>query len=241
MAPENIVVSVVAVPASIEAVLAEKSAAVLATSQPQKAREQIVNDLLERLRKEKSRRELKGINHWDQYAPQFLERLVERLSARHRSAVSRFIRDNHEAALELAWRITRNWDLAERAVAQTYVELWEGKTGVQHFFRALKMNARDLLDRRNVRQSHFDSLDGLLAHRRPAVAASGEECEDESDAMDFASQRPDDQDPLDILIRQEEAGLYGRMVRSALADPRWRYIKRREWARPLAKCADLMP
>lgn len=63
--------------------------------------------------------------------------------------------------------------------------------------------------------------------------ADAEGGEGEIPSFEPSSHRLEDQDPLDILIAREEETVRRRTVAAAKQDPRWRYIKRRDWAAPL--------
>ena len=55
----------------------------------------------------------------------------------------------------------------------------------------------------------------------------------EIETFEPPSHRFDDQDPLDILIAREDETERQKLVAAAKQDPRWRYIKLREWAATL--------
>ena len=147
------------------------------------------------------------------------------------------LKSSRRAMRELAWRITRNWDLAERAISQTCLELLEGRTREALFMRALKMNARDLLKVRGTERERFESLDTALLPQTSARAQLIAELEVEADQADFASRRPDDQDPLDILIEREEQEGLDRLLaearRKSETERAYRWILRKKWARDL--------
>lgn len=195
---------------AVEVGLARTAASQLAASLPHKSPQQIVEDLLARLQKRRARRERKGANHWEAYCPRYLEKVVSRFQVGEPlRQIVRFIVVNHSSAVEFARRIARDSDLAEEAVSQTYIELLRGRTTVPLFYRALKMNTRNLLARRATELRRAESLDGFLSAAGARRAQSAEESIREgSEEIDFPSHRLEDQDPLDILIaRQEQAEL----------------------------------
>ncbi|MDD5630257.1 MAG: 7TM diverse intracellular signaling domain-containing protein [Elusimicrobia bacterium] len=61
--------------------------------------------------------------------------------------------------------------------------------------------------------------------------------EEESQGCEPSTADCDSQGPLEILVQREEQGELDRMVKTALRDPQWRYIKRLRWASPLVECA----
>ncbi len=204
---ESTVVAVAAPPQSREASLAQQAASKLAASLPHKPASEIVEDLIARLQRKRSSRDAAGLNHWESYGPAYLEKLVKRFQiADPLRQIVGFIVVNHDSAVEFAARVTCDADLAETAVSRTYIELLNGDTTVTLFYRALKMNARDLLKARAREFKRFESLDALVSAARAdhALAVDSDTsnaCED----IDFPSRRLEDQDPLDILIaRQDE-------------------------------------
>lgn len=233
MAPEyKVVLSVLrtaAVAAQQDAELAHKAASFLAFSLPEKSRAQVVEELLARLRQEKAERESRGLNHWHEHGPRFLARIVVGERAEHRRAVAAFVAENHEHALEFAFHITRNWDQAERALGKTYVELLEGKTTVRFFFRALKLNARDVLRLYRIERERFDSVEYLRA-RQLAEAAGTEGEKREMESFDFPSHHKEDRDPEEILIEREELEAARKIAET---DWRYRWIRQKEWGRTL--------
>jgi hypothetical protein len=231
MAPVNNAVIVAVCPVSTDVELAEKAASFLVSSLPQKTREQIVQELLSRLQQEKKSRELQGLNHWEEYAPQYLDRIVKRHDAKRRAAIATFIAARHEEALQYAHRITANQDLAERVLGQTYVELLEGKTTLPYFFRALKLNARNAMTLLSIERRHFESLESS----QMGVRRDGGDSE--MDEESFTSPHAEDQDPLEILIQREEAATVQREIYEARqiaeTDRRFWWIRQQKWAREL--------
>ena len=230
MAPE--INAVVAAVNSKDTELAENAASLLVSSLPKKTREQIVQELLSRLQQEKKNRELQGLNHWEEYAPQYLGRIVKRHDGKRRAAIADFIAARHEEALQFVCRITGNQDLAEKVLGQTYVELLEGRTTIPFFFRALKLNARNALEKQCNERNRFQSLDSM-----PSGCRSDYEPEMESEAQEFVSPHSDDQDPLAILIQREEAATVQREIYEAReiaeTDRRFWWIRQQKWARDL--------
>ena len=231
MAPVNNVVPVVCHTSS-DVKLAEKAASLAAPSASQKARAKIVEELLAQLQKEKRRRELRGLNHWDRHAPMYLARIAKQRESARRAAIVRFIATRHEDALQYAYRITANWDLAEQALSQTYVELLEHRTTRSYFLRALKFNARNLMDSLVIERERCQSLEAKLA-----VARRGEESGKKDEDPGFISPHGEDQDPLDILIAREDAKMLAEDIRRARAmaetNRKFWWIRQKKWAKEL--------
>ncbi|MBI5239118.1 MAG: hypothetical protein HY926_01465 [Elusimicrobia bacterium] len=144
-----------------------------------------------------------------------------------------FYAANHSKALVIALAALKDRCEAEDAVAQTYVELLKGRTRPACFFHALRCNILDRKRRLRREQSLFEPADLAFDSRN----ASGEDRLAGGDSEEFAAEpaspQPEDQDPLAILVQREEAAARLAMVERAMADPRWRYVKGRKWARPL--------
>jgi len=235
MAPEyNVVLAVLrtAAVARQDSVLAEKAASFLPHSLPEQSRAQVVEELLSRMREEKTLRDACGLNHWEEHGPEFLARLVTARNAAHRGAVGDFIAARHEEAMQFAFRITGSQDLAEKVLGQTYVELLEGRTTMPFFFRALKLNARNGLEKQANERNRFESLDSVLSWHR-----GGCDPERETEAQEFVSPHADDQDPLEVLIQREEAATVQREIGEARQiaenDRRFWWIRQQKWAREL--------
>jgi hypothetical protein len=160
----------------------------------QALRQSLICDLLGRLAIEKKLREALNLNHWKEYAKTRIRSLAEELRAERALKIAAFVEANRKRWTDLARRVTRNAPLADQAVAQTAWELWEGRTREEVSSRALVMNARDLLKNSRTDSRRLVSLEGM--------ASEAQACGQSHDSL---SPRPDDQDPLDILIaRQEE-------------------------------------
>jgi len=230
-----VVVSAVAVDSSNSDIeLAHRAAALLTFLQPRKTSVLAVHEMLDQLGKEKIERESRGLNHWDKHAPQFLSLIVRQARSekrrRHQEAEA-FFRPKHREAVRFALAIVGSTAAAEIVVAETYRELLEGGTPVANFFTALVGNARNYLARASYRQEKFLSPEeAFTPNYRSSDSGEGDE---ESFALEPASHHLEDQDPLDILIAREDEEQRRQMVMQAKEDPRWRYIKLREWAAPL--------
>jgi hypothetical protein len=153
MALVNKVVTVAAVVSHLDAELASKAAASLV--QPHKALEPIVGDLLERLQKVKLLRESRGLNHWEEFAPAYLKRILDRVESRRRWRNEAFYRENHARAMAFARAYLKNLQDAEDAVSEAYVKLLSGETTSEHFMRALKQIVLNRLTRSRIEARIF--------------------------------------------------------------------------------------
>lgn len=173
--------------------LARTAISRLAPGFTRELRQSLICELLGRLSADKSRRQARNLNHWDDYAKTRTRTLAEMLLAERAERITAHVKETWDRWDELAWRVTRSATLVDQAIAKTTWELWEGRTHEEVSSRALLMNARDLLESRRTGSRRSESLDSMLA----AAAGRGE-------SLDFPSHRLDDKDPLDILIARAE-------------------------------------
>ena len=191
---------------------------------PGKTPKEIAEFLLEELLKKKQLCESQNLNHWEHFAPHYAHRLLQWLSAKRRREIGEFIKANQSRALSKARSIVRNRSSAQEVVAETNFELLTGKfPNEDYYFLALNRNACDFLRRRRGEFKKFISIN----------TAS------EDFSLSPVSSLTEAHDPLEILIEREEREEIHRQVQAAKKDIRWRYIKRRAWAKPLLKCAEM--
>jgi DNA-directed RNA polymerase specialized sigma24 family protein len=228
MAPTHVVVADAVAVSHPDAELARRAATSFV--RPQKNSEQIAEDLLRRLVKTKLRRESRGLNHWEEFAPAYLQKVLARHESRRRAGIESFFRIERDKAIARATAMLGDREDAEEIVGETFLELMEGRTAVGHFYRALWANLVNRWEKVQKESSSFVSIEKVVMSAGASGSAEAGS-EGGGDAVeDFSSFRPDDQDPLDILIAREERAESRRMVQDAMRDPRWRYIKRRDWA-----------
>lgn len=160
MAPAHhaVILNVVAAdPANSDAVLARQAAALFI--QPGMTPQQIVDDFLIRLQKIRLQRELKGLNHWDEFAPAYLQKILDRFESRRRWRNEEFYRENHSRAIAFARAYLKNLEDAEDAVSEAYVKLFSGETLPEHFMRVLKQIVLNRLTRSKIENRIFVSID----------------------------------------------------------------------------------
>ena len=188
MAQHNVVI--VAVNAvNPDAALARRAAKSLL--QPHKTPKQIVKDLLDRLGNIKRRRELHGLNHWDEFAPTYLQRMLIRHEVLRRRAVEEFFRVERVKAISLAKSKLGNHAEAEDAVGEAFLKLFSGKAGPGHFNRVLRLVC---IDRIRARMNA-----GKLFSRERDFEIGGEDRVSGGPGCGDLSQG----DPMDILLREE--------------------------------------
>lgn len=210
MAPHNVVI--VAVAENPDAALARKAAKSLL--QPHKTPKKIVEDLLNRLESVKLRRELRGLNHWEEFAPSYLQKILSRHEALRRRAVAEFFQEEQDRAHAWAQRMLGNRSDAEDAVAQACVLLLKGKTGPSLFYRKLWQVCMDMLRARKSAAKLFS---------RERIPAPWSE---ERPAPEPACSSIFDGDPLELLLR-EEAIKEG--IREVKTKRDYQDVRRLEW------------
>lgn len=223
-------------PVLLDLELARKAATLLTSRVPERTREEITVDVLGRLEAEKQARELKGLNHWSEHAPKFLDQIlrnIQREAAARRELLGVFYKLNHGAALAFACAALGDRDEAQDAVSQTYIELLRGKTTPGHYFRALKMNILDRQRRRSYAMGLLETTEETFDSRQ----GSGEDGEGDEGSWEAVSTRLDDQDPLNILITREDHAEHEREIQRAkdLAqhDSRYCWIGQKKWGKEL--------
>ena len=204
MAPHNVVIVAV----NPDAAFARKAAKSL--RQPHKTPKEIVEDLLDRLSSVKHLRELRGLNHWEAFAPDYLQKVLNRHEALRVRAIGEFIRVEHDRAHAWAQRMLGNrWD-AEDAVAQANVLMLKGKTGPSLFYRKLWQVCMDM-----IRTRQNDAK--LFSRARTSTPES-----EEPSSPEAACSSIFDGDPLEILLREEA-------IKEGIQEVRtnWKYRKSR--------------
>lgn len=172
-----------------DAALARRAAKSLL--QPHKTPKQIVEDLLDRLGNIKRRRELRGLNHWGEFAPTYLQRMLVRHEFLRRRAVEEFFRVERVKAISQAKSKLGNYSEAEDAVAEAFLKLFSGKAGPGHFNRVLRLVC---IDRIRARMNA-----GKLFSRERDFEIGGDDHVSGGPGCSDLSQG----DPMDILLREE--------------------------------------
>lgn len=187
MAPTH---NAVAVPA--DAQLVRKTVAALPAAEPVG----LVEELLARLSRVKARRDARGLNHWEDYAPAYLERLLRRRESLHRRKVEAFFRLERNAAVARAEAMLGSREEAEDAVSEAFLRLLAGKTRIELFYRTLKLVCVDRLRERgrSVKLLASESEGGGMATLDASPASIAARAGWDGGCGD----------PLEILIRREE-------------------------------------
>ncbi len=214
MAPHNVVVSNVVNP---DAALARQAAKSLL--RPHKTPKQIVDDLLDRLGNIKRRRELRGLNHWEAFAPDYLQKVLSRHEALRQRAVADFFQLEQDRALARAQRMLGDRQDAEDAVARAFALMWQGKTGPSIFYRKLWQVCMDMLRARKKAAKLFD--------RERRSAPWNEERPSPEPAC---SSLFDGGDPLEILLREETVK---ELIRKVQSEREYKDSRRTAWFKTL--------
>ena len=204
-------------------------------SVPARSKPEIVENLLTRLREERSSRLPPCPDTWREHAKKAVHDLLTEVleQARRKTELAAFSHANQSKAVAYAERILNNSSAAEDAVSNTYLELLQGKTTPAHFFRALKSNARNMLERTAWEVERFEPTERAFNPQYLPGENRIPGGENDEFSVEPASSRLEDQDPLEQLLHREEQRVHEEAVRTALQDPRWRFCKRKKWAQPL--------
>lgn len=157
MAPTHDAVAVQ--PEQFDAHLTRRATALSSSLRPRRKPEQVVGELFDHLRKIRVRRELNGLNHWEEFAPAYLHKMVGKLESRRRRRIEKFYRENHAGATAFARAYLKNLEEAEDAVSEASVKLLTGETTPEHFMRALKQIVLNRLTRSKVEARLFVNMD----------------------------------------------------------------------------------
>ena len=186
---------------SWEAELAQKFAEEHAKAIPGRTPKEIADQLLSRLREKKKLRASQNLNHWPDYAPEYLMRLVRWLSHERKKQIETFIQRNSTGAYTLSLAITDDSFRADWVVSETNLELWDGRLREELYFLGVKRNARNFMEKLAYEQEHFLPLEGGFVQE--------DADENEPLPMDEACAEPGstlglETDPVGTLIKAED-------------------------------------
>lgn len=202
---------------------------------------QVAQELLARLVEKKRHRQAQNLDHWEEYAPEYLRRVLVWIIHRRRRAIEAFYKANHSRALAFAEAILKNSSEAQDAVSDTCAELLKGKTTPDHFFRALKANARNRLRRLAFELEKLEPIEKVVDPRHLPGEDRMAGGESEEFSLEPASLGLEDRDPLEILIQHEEEDELGKQIvwakRVAETDRRYWWIRQKKWGQKLGIAA----
>lgn len=213
MAPHNVVIVNAVYP---DAALARNAAKSLL--QPHKSPKNIVEDLLDRLGNVKRRRELRGLNHWEEFAPSYLQKLLSRHEALRRRAIADFFQVEQDRAHAWAQRMLGNRTEAEDAVAEAFMLMLKGKTGPSLFYRKLWQVCMDMIRARKT---------AAKVVSREWTAAPWSE---EQPAREATCSSIFDGDPLEMLLREEEIR---EGIQEVMTNVNRRGVRQKDWWKEL--------
>lgn len=238
MAPEIAYAAQEATAGRWEVQLAQSAVSQLNGHVPPQLKPDVVKALVGRLREEKASRSITG-GAWEDHARESVQRLLAEIleNAKKKAEITAFFRENNGKALAYAESILGNLAAAQDAVSQTYIEVLEGKASIAHFFRALKCNVRDMKRRLTREAERFEPTEKVFdPHHLPGEDGMSGGTSDEF-SIEPASTHPEDQDPLEQLIRAEERKDQDQLIGEALNKARterslW-WIRQKKWGREL--------
>ena len=149
--------------------------------------------------------------------------------SRWRKRAEAFYTRTYPEAVVFAEAILEDLAEAEDMVAEEFIEVFEGETEPRYFFRHLKMRCRNRL-KKLARQEASPSpeADELLEEQSWREAARI------AASLDRVDQS---QDPAEVLVGQRDyrrlRRLIARAKEIAANDRKYRWIKRKEWAKDL--------
>jgi DNA-directed RNA polymerase specialized sigma24 family protein len=148
--------------------------------------------------------------------------------SRWRQRAADFYRRTYPEAMVFAQAIMDDQFEAEEAVSETFVEFMECRTESKYFFRALKFNCLNRLGKVTHEQLDHDKLDEEFVIDCPQQATNFLAPRDLADGK---------QDPIEVLISRKEYRRLRRLIDRArfiaTTDRKYRWIKQKEWAKPL--------
>ncbi len=219
---------------SWDAALAQKIAMEHAKAIPGRTPKEIADQLLSRLREKKKFRASRNLNHWPDYAPEYLMRLARWLAQERKKQIETFIQRTSTGAYSLALAITEDSFRADWVVSETNLELWDGRLREELYFLGVKRNARNFMEKLAYEQERFLPLEGGFVQE--------EADENEPLAMDEACAEPGstlglETDPVGTLIKAEDDAELETQVSLAMklagTSRKHRWILRKSWSKPL--------
>ena len=226
-------------PADWEVRLAESAASQLSGSLAKCSPTALVAELLRDLAQEQRSRISQNLNHWPEYAPQFLAREVARRLAaeqRRQDEAVAFIEARGQEALTFARTFFARPEDAEDAVAEADIKLWRGETVPKFYFRKLRQIILDKLKRRTKERELFEvtrSFDGPKIRKTDDLWECLNDLKHEEDEIRGA---PAMDDPLTTLLWK---GAVDDAIQKVKTDRRRRGVRSRGWWKDLMESREL--
>ena len=209
--------------------LAEKAGASLSVTLPHKTSAELAEDLLELLALEQEARRSQNLNHWREYAPGYLDKLVRSIAnkeAWRRRKIDAFYKSDYPRALAIAEKALRSKEEAQDAVGEAFVRLITDGTRIEWFYRTLRHILVDRLRERGAEGQLFVSLDALIAD-----SARGDGESDGEDGLpgQLPSRSADCLDPMLVLMDRRIRRSKPLMVGQAKIHKKMRSARRGKW------------
>jgi hypothetical protein len=220
--------------ANWEAWLVKKVAKEHAKEIPGRTPEEIADLLFSRMLEKKKFRIRQNLNHWPNYAPEYLTRLVRWLAHKRKKEIETFIQKNPIGAYTLALAITENSLRADWVVSETNLEVWDGRLREELYFLGIKRNARNLMQKLAYKEEHFLPLEGGFVQEE---ADENEPLAADESYAEPGSTMGQESDPLGTLIKAEEkTELEAQIAQAkiiASTDRKYWWIRQKKWAKAL--------
>ncbi len=225
-----------------EATLAQKVAEEHAKDIPGRTPKEVADQLLSRLLEKKKFRASQNLNHWPDYAPEYLMRLVRWMAHERKKQIETFIQSNSIGAFTLARAVTDDSFRADWIVSDTNLELWDGRLREELYFLAIKRNALNFMEKLGYEQEHFIPLEGGFVQE--------DADEDEPLAAEEAGAEPGstlglETDPLGTLIKAEDEAALRKTIaiakKIASADRKHWWIRQKHWGKAMGIGGDSRP
>lgn len=213
---------------SWEVKLARSAASRLRESIPHKTSRQLADELLQRLLEKRGSREAQNLNHWSEYAPGYLDKLVRSLAnaeAWRRRKIAAFFEANYERAGAFARRFLSAPEEIEEVVGTAFELLQAGRVDFKNFYPKLRDLCVNRLRRMEVERGLFVSLDGLIQDARRAE----ESLDDDLPGAAATAPKCWEQDPLSQLMDRRNRRAKPLMVGRAKKSPKMRRARRAQW------------
>lgn len=225
--------AIAAVP-SWEAALADKIARDHAKDIPGRTPREIADALLARLLEKKAFRGARNLNHWPQYAPEYLVRLARWMAHERKKEIELFIQRSSVGAYSLALAVTDDSFRADWIVSDTNLELWDGRLREEFYFLAVKRNALDFMEKLGRELETFEALEGSFV----------QEAEDEDEPLSPDEPGPEpgtvlgqEADPPGTLIQAAEDADFEEQVSQAMkiarSSRKYWWIRQKRWGKAL--------
>jgi hypothetical protein len=211
--------------------LVDQAAGRLAESLLHRTPKEIADDLLKRLLQEKEARQRLNLNHWSDYAPAYLNKMVRSLSnqeAWRRRAIDAFFRSDYEKACAIAQAGLDTREEAEDAVSEAFVRVQRGRP-LKLFYRVLK----DVVIMRRRKKKKESGL--FISMEEIPSSARGQHMDPDAELSASSLPIGEYPDTLTVLMDRRNTRARPLMVGQAKKRPKMRRVRRSMWIGELEK------